>query len=122
MLSPDQVLTHYNSCLPIILSCDTSNKGVGAVLTHRFPNNVEKPFSYASYSLSVSEKNYSSIHKKYLLSFGRLLSFTNIYMVDILLLSLITSRYCHCSVMKKLFQRWRQVVFSGGLFFVSIRL
>lgn len=64
ILSSNQTLTHFNPKLPIILSCDASNIGIGAVLAHRFTKNVEKPISFASRSLTTAEKNYSSIHRE----------------------------------------------------------
>jgi len=35
-ITSDQVLAHYDSTVPIILSCDASEHGVGAVLFHHY--------------------------------------------------------------------------------------
>ena len=63
-LSSANVLVHYNPELPLILECDASPYGVGAVISHRFPDNIERPIAYASRSLNVAEKNYSQIEKE----------------------------------------------------------
>ena len=46
------------------LDCDASNYGVGAVLSHVYPNGDEKPVAYASRTLNKSEKNYSQLDKE----------------------------------------------------------
>lgn len=63
-LVSDKVLVHYNLDLPVVLSCDASEFGLGAVLAHRFPDGTEKPINYASRTLTKAEKNYSTIHKE----------------------------------------------------------
>lgn len=69
VLSSD-VLVHYDVKKPLILTCDASPRGVGAILSHCF-DGVEKPIAFASKSLSASEKNYSQLHKEALaLVFG----------------------------------------------------
>ncbi|CAB3996230.1 Hypothetical predicted protein [Paramuricea clavata] len=57
-------LEKYNPELPLILECDASPYGVGAVICHRFPENIERPVAYASRSLNPVEKNYSQIEKE----------------------------------------------------------
>jgi len=53
------VLVHYDLKLPLILAGDTSAYGVGAVLSHVFPDGLERPIAYASCTLNSSECNYS---------------------------------------------------------------
>ena len=63
-LTSSKVLVHFDPKLPVILECDASQYGIGAVISHRFPNGHERPIAYASRSLNAAEKNYSQIHKE----------------------------------------------------------
>jgi len=63
-LTSSKVLVHFNPDLPIVLECDASQYGIGAVISHRFPEGVERPIAYASRSLSPAKKNYSQIGKE----------------------------------------------------------
>ena len=47
ILSTD-LLVHFDPSLPIILACDASSYGVGAVLAHRMPEWSERPVGFAS--------------------------------------------------------------------------
>jgi len=58
-LTSSKVLVHFDPDLPIVLECDASQYGIGAVISHRFPDGVERPIAYASRSLSPAERNYS---------------------------------------------------------------
>ena len=64
MLSTPQVMTHFDSSKPLVLTCDASPYGVGAVLAHAFDDRVERPIAYYSRSLSAGEKNYAQIDKE----------------------------------------------------------
>ena len=63
-LASTQVLAHYDMKLPLRLDCDASAYGVGAVLSHIFPDGTERPIAYASRTLSAAEKNYAQIEKE----------------------------------------------------------
>ena len=57
-------MTHYDPGVPLKLACDASSYGLGAVLSHVFPQGIEKPIAFASRSLSNAEKNYAQIDKE----------------------------------------------------------
>ena len=64
LLTSSQLLVHFNPDLEIILACDASDYGIGAVLSHRMPNGCEKPIGFVSRTLTKAEKNYSQLEKE----------------------------------------------------------
>ena len=47
-LSSAPVLAHYNPSLPLRLAGDASSYGLGAVISHIYPDGTERPVCYAS--------------------------------------------------------------------------
>ena len=64
MLIAPNLLIHFDENKPLMLSCDASPYGVGAVLSHLMDNQSDKPIAYASRSLSTVERKYSHLDKE----------------------------------------------------------
>ena len=64
LLHSGRVLTHFDDRLPLILACDASPYGLGAVLSHRMPSGEEKPVGFASRTLTKAETNYLHLDKE----------------------------------------------------------
>ena len=63
-LSSDHLLVQYDPTKPLILACDASPYGLGAVLSHTMEDGQEKYVVYASRSLAPAEKKYSQLEKE----------------------------------------------------------
>ena len=64
MLSEAPLLVHYDPEKEKVVHTDASPYGLGCVLSHVYDDGTERPVSYASRSLSVSERNYGHIEKE----------------------------------------------------------
>ena len=78
-LTSSCLLTHFDPQKKVILSCDGSPYGIGAVISHETEEG-EKPIAFASRSLSTTEKRYAHLDKGLAIIFGvkKLSSWTEI--------------------------------------------
>ena len=63
-LTSETALTHYDPGLPVELSVDASPYGLGAVITHVYPNGTSRPIACVSRTLNKHEKRYGQIDKE----------------------------------------------------------
>ena len=92
-LTSSCVLTHYDVTLPLKLAADASAYGIGAVISHEYPDSQEKPIAFASRTLLSSERNYSQLEKEALALIYGVKNFTSICTAEYLPFLLITNPY-----------------------------
>lgn len=63
-LTSPQVLMPYKPTRPLLLATNASKTGLDAVLSHQLSNGQERPFAYASQTMSDTEQRYPQIDKE----------------------------------------------------------
>ncbi|XP_063377580.1 uncharacterized protein K02A2.6-like [Cydia fagiglandana] len=64
LLSFDMTLVHYDLNKRLLLTCDSSEYGVGAVLAHVMDDGQERPIAMSSRTLHIHERRYSQLDKE----------------------------------------------------------
>ena len=59
LLISQKVLIYYEARKPLILACDASPVGIGAVLSHQEDDGSERPIAFASRTLTTAEQKYA---------------------------------------------------------------
>ena len=64
MLTSQNLLVHFDATRELVLSCDASPYGLGAVLSHRALDGMDQPIAFASRTLSKAEQRYAHLDKE----------------------------------------------------------
>lgn len=64
LIQSSEVLVHYDTQKDLIMACDASPYGVGAVLSNQMEAGKVRPISFMSRTLTPAERNYSQLNKK----------------------------------------------------------
>ena len=114
-LQDDLLLVHYDESKPLILACDASQYGLGAVLSHTMNDGTERPVAYAFRTLTAAEKRYSQLEKEGLAIIFGTKKFHNYLWVDFFQLNLTTNPWLTFSMKLREFPQWHHRVFSDVL-------
>ena len=59
-----KLMVHYDPDIQLVLSCDASPFGVGAILAHCFDDSMEQPIVFVSRTLAPAEQWCSQLDKE----------------------------------------------------------
>ena len=59
-----RLLVHYDDKKELILACDASQNGLGAVLSHKMEDCSQHPISFAPQTLTKAERNFSNLERE----------------------------------------------------------
>lgn len=63
LLLTNQLLVHYDPNKPLVIHCDASPYGLGAIISHII-DNKDRPIMFASSSLTEAQRNYAHLHRE----------------------------------------------------------
>ena len=66
LLNSSNLLIHYDPEKPMVIACDASPYGLGAVLSHIMPDKSERPIIFTSRTRTNAEKKYSQLEQEVL--------------------------------------------------------
>lgn len=63
-IASEKVLMYFDPDLPVVLTCDASEAGIAAVLSHKLKDGSERMVACVSRTYSKFEANYATVHKE----------------------------------------------------------
>ncbi|KAG8173795.1 hypothetical protein JTE90_015579 [Oedothorax gibbosus] len=107
------LLVHYDPSKELVLACDASPYGVGAVLSHTI-NGEDRPIAFASRTLTPAGKNYAHIEKEALALVFGVTVLGSTYYVGLLCSVQITVLWLPSFQKRNLYPLWLTLEYKGG--------